>query len=482
MLKQVINRSISSVLVLIPILVSANRLMVLMPAKPGEKSDLIPVEELPRMVEKQRKCGIEWIIEYIDGEYPDFEWYYYIPRDIGDTICVWFDPPTPCTLVAISRIWYFGGVSDGTQGTPYKAFAAYTAPGVSLSDFNVYESPGPSPIGEWIVPPTDMVAPDSSFVWDTLLVPNVDVGTNSFVGGYIVGAENQATLSDDESYPTYHSLQFRNSPPGDAEDGWYTHYVDFGIIAFVILYERWDRLEIERLPWSYTTGPRLVRAYARGWCGVPLSGVEWVKLLYNINGGPWEEKLMECIDTVNSVWATYLPGVTIGDSVTYFGVMKIQESTHLDTSATCYYKIISGTPGNIFFYNDDDYYGPPFTPDFVGMIYENVDYWDYNVRGAPDSSVIAFYTPGKGPGAPVILWNSFLHVEVFAEAVGAGLIQSFLDAGGNLFMSGQEFLYGLAGTYDTVTWEAGTFPNEYLKFYKTVGCWHHLRDNSWCTR
>jgi len=179
--------------------------MVLTPTQPGGKSDLIPIEELPRVIESQPKGGIEnhnYIIEYIDGDYPDFEWYYYIPRALNDTICVWFDPPAACTLVAISRIWYFGGISEGTEGTPYKAFVAYTAPGVTLDSFNVYESPGPSPIGEWIVPPTDMVAPDESFEWDTLLVPDVDVGRNSFLGGYIVGAENQATLSDDESRPT----------------------------------------------------------------------------------------------------------------------------------------------------------------------------------------------------------------------------------------------------------------------------------------
>jgi len=48
------------------------------------------------------------------------------------------------------------------------------------------------------------------------------------------------------------------------------------------------------------------------------------------------------------------------------------------------------------------------------------------------------------------------------------VIQSFLDAGGNLFMSGQDFLFGLAGTYEQVEWEAGTFPYDYLKFYVTT--------------
>ncbi|RLG63550.1 hypothetical protein DRO02_06365, partial [archaeon] len=454
-------------------LFGAGRLMVLTPTQPGGKSDLIPIEELPRVIESQPKGGIEnhnYIIEYIDGDYPDFEWYYYIPRALNDTICVWFDPPAACTLVAISRIWYFGGISEGTEGTPYKAFVAYTAPGVTLDSFNVYESPGPSPIGEWIVPPTDMVAPDESFEWDTLLVPDVDVGRNSFLGGYIVGAENQATLSDDESRPTYHSLQFRNSPPGDAEPGWYSHYVDFGIVAFVIAYEDLPpEVDMDYLPWSYTTDERVVRAYAKDILGVPedVWGLDHVTLYYNVNGGDFNAVEMVLVegDDKDGIWEGAIPGVEVGDSVSYY-VIGVDKAGLADTTEVWWYKIIEGTPGNIFFYNDD-YYGPPFTPDFVGMVYEYVDYWDGEVQGTPDESVIGFYTPGKGPGAPVVLWNSW-GGETFAEAVGAGVIQSFLDAGGNLFMSGQDFLYGLAGTYGQVEWEAGTFPYDYLKFYVTI--------------
>ena len=32
----------------------------------------------------------------------------------------------------------------------------------------------------------------------------------------------------------------------------------------------------------------------------------------------------------------------------------------------------------------------------------------------------------------------------------------------------RDFLYGLAGTYGQVEWEAGTFPYDYLKFYVTI--------------
>ncbi|MCD6081375.1 T9SS type A sorting domain-containing protein [candidate division WOR-3 bacterium] len=459
-------------------LFGAGQLMVLTPTQPGGKSDLIPIEELPRVMESQHsrpKGGIEnanYIIEYIDGEYPDFEWYYYVPRDVGDTLCVWFDPPAACTLVAISRIWYFGGDASGTEGTPYQAFVAYTAPGITLDSLDIYPgSPGPSPIGEWIVPPTDMIAPNESFAWDTLLVPNVDVGRNSFIGGYVVGAENQATLSDDESHPTYHSVFYRTAPP-TGEPGWYRYDVDFGIVAFVIAYEDLPpKVTMEYLPWSYTTDERVVRAYAKDILGVPedVWGLDHVTLYYNVNGGDFSAIEMVLVegDDKDGVWEATIPGVEVGDSVSYY-MIGVDKAGLADTTEVWWYKIIEGTPGNIFFYNDDYYGGPsPLPPDFVGMVYENVDYWDGEVQGTPDESVIGFYTPGKGPGAPVVLWNSW-GGETFAEAVGAGVIQSFLDAGGNLFMSGQDFLYGLAGTYEQVEWEAGTFPYDYLKFYVTT--------------
>ena len=428
----------------------------LLPTVPGRSSKTAPI------VKGDEKQVDIWL-QYDDNEANDV----LLGLEDVDTLCVVFEPPAACSVLAMEfcAICYYV-----TSHTTVEKF-------IAVSD---------SVSGPWqfVAGPTPSKPIDTVWTWDTLWVPfeNIpDVGTNPFVAGWIkvLGDSSPNPRITPNVEPPWHSFLYRHEPVSGGPPGWYPSWHQFWIRALVRIYEDMSPIihSVDKLPWSYTTGSRRVTAEVEDVIGIPEDkwGVASATLVYNVNGGGWQTVPMVCVDTIETVgdsikhgiWAADIPGVGVGDSVSYYVVAE-DLSGLSDTWRTIFwYKIIEGTPGNIFFYNDD-FYGPPFTPDFVGMVYENVDYWDYNVRGAPDSSVIAFYTPGKGPGAPVILWNSFLHVETFAEAVGAGVIQNFLDAGGNLFMSGQDFLYGLARTYDTVTWEAGTFPNEYLKFYKTV--------------
>ena len=386
-----------------------------------------------------------------------------------DTLCVVFEPPAACSVLAMEfcAICYYV-----TSHTTVEKF-------IAVSD----SIPGPSPISEFVAGPVPSKPIDTVWTWDTLWVDpeNIpDVGTNPFVAGWIKVLSDTApnpriTPNVD---PPWHSFLYRHEPANGGPPGWYPSWHQFWIRALVRVYEDMPPIihSVDKLPWSYATGSRTVTTEVEDAIGIPEDnwGVASATLVYNVNGGDWQTISMGCVDTIETIgdnikhgiWAADIPGVGVGDSVSYYVVAE-DLSGLSDTWRTIYwYKIIEGTPGNIFFYNDD-FYGPPFTPDFVGMVYENVDYWDGDVQGTPDSSVIAFYTPGKGPGAPVILWNSW-GGETFAEVVKAGVIQSFLDAGGNLFMSGQDFLYGLTGTYDEVEWEAGTFPYDYLKFYVTV--------------
>ena len=429
----------------------------LLPTVPGTSSKTAPIV---KGGEKQ----VDIWLRYDDNEAT----YVLLGLEDVDTLCVVFEPPAACSVLAMEfcAICYYV-----TSHTTVEKF-------IAVSD----SIPGP---WQFVAGPVPSKPIDTVWTWDTLWVPfeNIpDVGTKPFVAGWIkvLGDTAPNPRITPNVDPPWHSFLYRHEPANGGPPGWYPSWHQFWIRALVRVYEDMPPIihSVDKLPWSYTTGSRTVTSEIEDPIGVPEDnwGIASAALVYNVNGSDWQTVPMVCVDTIETwgdniihgIWAADIPGVGVGDSVSYY-VIAEDLSGLSDTWRTIFwYKIIEGTPGNIFFYNDDDYYGPPFTPDFVGMIYENVDYWDYNVRGAPDSSVIGFYTPGKGPGAPVILWNSFLHVEVFAEAIGAGLIQSFLDAGGNLFMSGQEFLYGLAGTYDTVTWEAGTFPNEYLKFYKTV--------------
>jgi len=446
------------------------RLAVLMPTTLGNKSDIIPIEKWQcirrdKNINTKQTDGWNYVISYVVGD-----WYYYIPRPAGDTICVWFDPPVACSLIAICRTGYNAGMTP-PPSMPYEAFVAYTAEGVTLDSFNFYEEPGPSPIGEWIVPPTEMWSPEGPVVWwDTLWVHKY-VGTSSFLGGYIVLVDYQTpVLSDDGSHPSYRSLQFRNDPPGDAEPGWYNHYVNFGIIALVYLIEPFITTQLQVLSWTYSTEPRRVEARARLW-GSYEGGIEWMKLVYNVNGGDWTELTMECIDTILSdngmliegKWVGYIPGCAVGDSVSYYA--KACTDGYVYSSDVYWYKVVSGTAGNILFYNDDKYYGEPYTPDVVGLLCE-YDHWDYQKMGVPDSSVIAFYTPGCGIGAPIILWSSE-EGKIFADLVEAGHIQRFLDAGGRLLISGQDFFVGLSGGDWETEWEPGDFTYDYLKIFRS---------------
>ena len=487
MLKQVINRLISSVVVLISVLfIGLMGLTItstltakeytdvwLLPTVPGTPSKIVPVV-------KGDEKGLDIWLRYDDNEAN----YLLVGLEDAETLCVFFEPPVTCSILAMEfcAVCYYP-----TSHTTVKKFIALTDTSLTTDCWNEYHSgapePGPSPILEFVAGPVTSKPIDTVWTWDTLWVDpeNIpDVGKHPFVAGWIKvpGDSSPNPRITPNIDPPWHALIYRHEPANGGPPGWYSSWHQFWIRALVRIYEepQWFIRSVDKLPWSYTTGPRRVTSEIEDPIGIPEDnwGIASAALIYNVNGSDWQTIPMVCVDTIETwgdniihgIWAADIPGVGVGDSVSYYVVAE-DLSGLSDTWRTIYwYKIIEGTPGNIFFYNDD-FYGPPFTPDFVGMVYENVDYWDYNVRGAPDSSVIGFYTPGKGPGAPVILWNS-LGGEIFAEVVKAGLIQNLLDAGGNLFMSGEDFLYGLAGTYDTVTWEAGTFPNEYLKFYKTV--------------
>jgi len=78
-----------------------------------------------------------YLMQYDDGIKQ-----YYCPRRAGDTVAVWFEPETPCTVKMI----YFYFTPNGVGGTPYYPFIATVRESVTLDSYNYYVSPGPSPI------------------------------------------------------------------------------------------------------------------------------------------------------------------------------------------------------------------------------------------------------------------------------------------------------------------------------------------------
>ena len=162
---------------------------------------------------------------------------YYCPRDADDTICVWFEPETPCTVKMI----YFYFTPNGVGGTAYYPFIATVRESVTLDSFNYYVSPGPSPIDS-------IVWQDTSYIpavegWDSIAVSYYHSDTAPFIVGYVLGTNNQAILSDYGALFPAHSLQYRQSPPSGGP-GWYNHELtDFMIRAKVATPYEWRNVK-----------------------------------------------------------------------------------------------------------------------------------------------------------------------------------------------------------------------------------------------
>lgn len=205
----------------------ADELMVLEPTVPGTPSQVfsLPGEQN------------EWnyVISYNDGE-P----YYWCPRDAGDTMGVWFEPPTACTLIAIVYHMYVGSGTCCPPSVPHYVFVADIAGGTTLDTFMYYDTlatPGPSPL---VYPPlcVDTLTFHPILDIDTFwIVPKLDIGKRPFFAGYAVSCHEWGILGDKDSYPPHHSLEYRQFPPHGCSPGWYCdRQTDFAIQALVRVY------------------------------------------------------------------------------------------------------------------------------------------------------------------------------------------------------------------------------------------------------
>lgn len=436
----------------------ASELMLLEPTVPGTPSRAI---SLPK---KQDECDWNYQIEYVTGD-----WYYYVPRQVGDTVCVWFQSPVKCTLCAIIAIRCFDGVADGTQGTPIDYFVSLVPEDYNFDELDCsgdYLHTAASPlVYPLLYGPVTLTSPTENYQWDTLWVTTKpDVGTAPFIGGYIVRVDNQATLADDGSVPMCHSIQYRTQPPGDAEPGWYGHRVNFGIFALVKAYENWQRSffrYVENLPWTYSTDSRKAHVHLEDVIGIPpeSTGIAWDSLYYSINCGPWTAVACSLYegDAEDGWWVGELPAVRLYDQVFYYHVACNRRGVR-HTSYVYSYKVIKGGTGHLLYVLERGaYYGTFYDP-VDSAANDFVDYWFASKYGTPDSSVFAFYK--DGPGQPTIIWLGW---EGYDFAASTELVADFLDAGGNLLLSGQDILYWLTGTYEDWRVWPGMFVYDYLQ-------------------
>jgi hypothetical protein len=127
------------------------------------------------------------------------------------------------------------------------------------------------------------------------------------------------------------------------------------------------------------------------------------------------------------------------------------------------YKVIQGSNWGVLAIIDPDaYFGASGTDPIGAGAMGFVDYWFTGDYGFPPQEVFDFYMPGgkAAHGQDIVVYLGWGGDGLAAAETS---LRSFLDAGGNLFATGMDILFPFAGTYDYHTYEAGSFPYDYLK-------------------
>ncbi len=435
---------------------------ILLPAEPGKSSQLIPVSKIPG--------GVDYLIQYDGGEMLN----YLSGLLKGDTLGVFFVPPAACSLLEVYFCRYpFGAPVDKN----YKAFACDVPDGVTMASFGEYHNaastPGPTPMGTYYAGPTDMTLDSvSAWEWDTLKVTSKpDVGTNVFYAGYSINEDSTHSTRIDAGGATtplpFHAIAWKQAgaAPTANGPGWYSSWHLFWVRALVRVYENLpaEVKSIDELADSYTMGSRDVTANIVDVVGVPgnLRGVKSAIFHYTVNSGTYSDLPMTLIDgdTLDGTYKATIPGAAVGDTVSYF-ITASDCQDAADTSITNSYVIRTGTAGKglLLLEPNDTYYGAPYSPDVIGSL-GKTDLWDEDQYGSADESVLNFYR--NGPGKKLIFWNAW---SGFSFAADTAFLKSFLDEGGQLFISSQDLPGGGFGLgYGDWTAPPGHFLLEYLK-------------------
>jgi hypothetical protein len=379
--------------------------------------------------------------------------------DNTDTILVWFKSPAACTLLEIHYDLYSAG--------DYDAFAADAPDTIDwVSDYEEYHggfTPGPSPVGPFFWDSTGVPNPDSGWrVLDVASQP--DVGTDCFVGGYVLRSAGHPQPIIDATVPEppegYHTLMSR-LPSGGGGYGWYSSWHHAYIRALVSLYENAGPsiLSFDKLPHTYSTGQRRLTAHIADVAVPPESaGVSVARVLYTINYGPEDTVPMILISGTieDGIWEGFVPGASVSDTVTYrISAIDVQGLETLEHPED--YLIRAGQSTAGFLFVNDDYYAFNGYDPIYSILPENVyDYWFPSIWGLPDSSVIHF-------GYKAILWYTWDGTGEHSFAADTALIAEFLDNGGCLWISSQDlpgrgFYYGP----DSFATQPGEFCHDYL--------------------
>ncbi len=444
------------------VLAKSSELCILKPARPGQKSEVVPVKWLNT---REAKTTADMWIRCYD---PTDAQYVLVGLNDVDTFGVFFVPPAKCTLLAVSAcaIAYYPTSKDTIW-----IFAAKTDPTLSVDDWEEYHSgapvPGPTPIDSFYEQPTGFWVCDTDWTYDTLWLTNPpDVGADPFFAGWVKPAPPDSSpnpaIQAHTSEPWY-SLVYRESPANGGDPGWYSSWHQFWIDALIRMYENPPPVieNYDQLAYSYTTESRTVTATITD-VGIPLdsSGVKEAGIVYWLNG---DSSTMDTVqmtlvegDSVDGTWSGDIPGQSAVTTVDYY-VYAIDYQGKVVESSVWEYVILERTPGYpvLFIIDSDEYYGSPFSPDVMDFVYDSFDVWDAYYYGPTDSSVLF-------AGYSSIVWVTWGNYD---GTVDYNLLAKFLDNGGNLFVSSQDLPATAtpSDVYDTiVTTYPGSFTYDYL--------------------
>jgi len=463
----------------------------LLPARPGKKSEIVPVnikKKIPtKIIAKlftNEKATVDQWLSYGGGDV-----YYLGSTEDIDTFLVWFNPPAPCSLLKAKFDYTYTDRNMNQVKLFFAEMDINTDVGYYMDSFPVYHF---NPTGNFSSPILNILVSEPESV-----VPNPDlpgyVDEDTFDISYlgyddslkIFGVGWVKAIPDFSPNPMIYA---NGSPPYHTlmhihmgyDSAWYMSKHELIIAALVRFYG--NPLPVlrtcEDLPDNYSTDLRTVNVWWEDW-GVPLDsgGVKTAITFYQINNGPIDSIIVDKNaivygDSTNGVFAFTLPGVSVGDTVTYWVSAIDLQGGRTDDSTTYSYVIRSGTPGNFlllvdynsvsygwarfdyYWYYNYGYFGGP-----VWKNYSNVlDFWDTEQYGNADSSVLDFYASATSDSQKTIVWMGWGSPEL-----GAGwgalssvdpqfvyqetsIVKKLLDNGGNLWLADQDQGYALGVT------------------------------------
>jgi len=459
----------------------------LLPARPGQKSEIAPLAgkklvspTISNRLFSNSKATVDQWLTYTGGGDPN---YYLGSIEDMDTTMDWFNPPAACSLLAARYSYVY---TDRNQNlvTLFVAELNHNDDvGYYTDSFPEYHPNPPgnpnSPIlsilaseQESVIPNPDLPAYADEDTFDISSLA-YDDSLRIFGVGWVKAIPDSSPCPSiyANGNPPYHTLMHRDRGSGPA---WYSSYHFAYIWAKVRFYSNPPPVlkACEDLPDNYSTDPRTVNVWWEDF-GVPSesSGVENAILYYQVNSGAIDSIVDDISnivygDSTSGVFAFSIPGVSVGDTVTYWTSAIDLQGGRTDDINTYSYVIRAGTPNHFLLlvdYNNASYgwarfgyywlanygyYGGP-----VWKNYNNVlDFWDTDQYGNADSSVLDFYASATGDTQRTIVWMGWGSPElgvgwgqIFAYQDSA-IVKKLLDNGGNLWLADQDQGYALGVT------------------------------------